>query len=46
MLSIIRGYLKFLGVIASAIATMYFFYYLFWFLCLIDNVCYANNFGV
>jgi hypothetical protein len=37
--------LKFLGVIASAIATMYFFYYLFWFLCLIDNVCYNANFG-
>ena len=46
MLSIIRGYLKFLGVIASAIATLYVLYYSFWFICLIDNACYYANFGV
>jgi len=38
--------LKLLGVIASAIATMFFFYYLLWFVCLIDNACFNANFGV
>jgi len=46
MLSIIRGYLKFLGVIALAIASLYAIYYSFWFICLLDNVCYSRNFGV
>ena len=46
MPSYIKGYLKFMGVIAIAIATLYAMYYSFWFICLIDNACYADNFGV
>ena len=38
--------LKFMGVIASAIATLYVLYYSFWFICLIDNACYNDSFGV
>lgn len=41
----IRGYLKFMGVIASAVATLYVIYYSLWFICLIDNACYYDNFG-
>ena len=46
MPSYIRGYIKLMGVIASAMATLAIIYYSFWFICLIDNVCYADNFGV
>jgi len=37
--------IKFMGVMASVVATLFFFYYLFWFVCLIDNACYYKNFG-
>jgi hypothetical protein len=46
MPSYIKGYLKFMGVIASAIATLYVLYYFFWVICLIDNACYNDSFGV
>jgi len=36
---------KLMGVIASAVATLYVLYYSFWFICLIDNACYHANFG-
>ena len=45
MPSYIKGYLKLMGVMASAVATLYVLYYSFWFICLIDNACYNANFG-
>jgi len=45
MASIIKGYLKFLGLIISAIITVYIIYYSIWFLCLLNDSCYHNNFG-
>ena len=45
MPSYIKGYLKLMGVIASAVATLYVLYDSFWFICLIDNACYHANFG-
>ena len=38
--------IKLLVAIVGAIATMFFFYYLLWFVCLIDNTCFNANFGV
>ena len=46
MNSILKGYLKFIGLITTAIITLYTIYYLIWALCLINNACYQQNFGV
>ena len=46
MNSILKGYLKFIGLIITSIITLYVIYYSIWALCLIDNTCYSNNFGV
>mgnify|MGYP003676256113 CR=1 FL=1 len=46
MPSYIKGYLKLMGIMASAVITLYIIYYSFWFICLIDNACYHDNFGV
>jgi heme/copper-type cytochrome/quinol oxidase subunit 4 len=46
MNSILKGYLKFIGLITTAIITLYVIYYSIWALCLINDACYSNNFGV
>lgn len=46
MTSIIKGYLKLIGLLLASIATMYFIYYLLWFSCLLNEHCYSQNFGV
>ena len=46
MNSILKGYLKFIGLITTAIIALYVIYYSIWALCLINNACYQQNFGV
>ena len=46
MNSILKGYLKFIGLIITAIIALYVIYYSIWGLCLIYNPCYQRNFGV
>jgi len=46
MNSILKGYLKFIGLIITSIITLYVIYYSIWALCLINDACYSNNFGV
>ena len=46
MNSILKGYLKFIGLIITSIITLYVIYYLIWALCLINDTCYNQNFGV
>jgi hypothetical protein len=46
MQNIIKGYLKFIGLITTSIITLYVIYYSIWALCLINDACYSNNFGV
>ena len=46
MNSILKGYLKFIGLITTSIITLYVIYYSIWGLCLINDACYNQNFGV
>jgi len=46
MTSIITGYLKFIALIIASIVTVYILYYSIWFLCLLNDSCYNQNFNI
>jgi len=46
MTSIIKGYLKFIALITASITTVYILYYGIWFLCLLNDNCYYQNFNI
>lgn len=46
MTSIIKGYLKFIALIIASIGTVYILYYGIWFLCLLNDSCYNQNFNI
>ena len=45
MIKFIKNYGVYIAEIISAILLLVIIYYVLWFICLIDDVCYELNFG-